>query len=91
MAEKNARALVGARLSEPAEGDAVFLRLLNPHHPMPEIPDSIRELRLRVVPRADGGADVRVEGDAADAEAASQAAEAIGGWSGDTTTPSRRS
>ncbi len=77
VAEKNARALVGARLSEPAEGDAVFLRLLNPHHPMPEIPDSIRELRLRVVPRADGGADVWVEGDAADAEAASQAAEAI--------------
>ncbi len=77
VAERNARALAGARLSEPAAGDAVVLRLVNPHHPMPEIPESITELRMRVVPRTDAGADVLVEGDTSDAEAASQAADAI--------------
>jgi hypothetical protein len=77
VAERNARVLVGARLSEPAPGEAVYLRLLNPHHPMPEIPVSITEMRLRVVPRADAGADVLIEGDTSDAEAASQAADAI--------------
>jgi len=77
VAERNARALVGARLSEPAEGDAVYLRLLNPHHPMPEIPESITEMRMRVVPRADAGADVFVECDTGDPDAAAQAAEGI--------------
>ena len=28
-----------------------YLRVVNPHHPMPEIPTSITEMRLRVVPR----------------------------------------
>ena len=77
VAEKNARVLVAARLSEPAEGDAVYLRLVNPHHPMPEIPESITEMRLRVVPRPDAGADVYVDGDTNDAEAAARAAEGI--------------
>lgn len=77
VAERNARALVGARMSEPAEGDAVYLRLLNPHHPMPEIPESITEIRMRVVPRADAGADVFVDCDTADPEAAALAADGI--------------
>ena len=77
FAERNARALAGARLAEPAAGDAVYLRLVDPHHPMPEIPESITEMRMRVVPRVDAGADVFVECDTSDADAASQAAEGI--------------
>jgi hypothetical protein len=77
VAEKNARVLVGARLSEPAPGEAVYLRLVNPNHPMPEVPASITEMRLRVVPRSDAGADVLIEGDTSDADAALQAAVAI--------------
>jgi len=75
IAEKSARQLVGARL--PAHnhpGEAVYLRLVNPHHPMPELPESITEIRMRVVPRADLGADVFIEGDTADASAATAAA-----------------
>jgi len=54
-------------------GEAVYLRLVNPHHPMPEVPESITEMRLRVVPRADEGADVFIEGDTRDAGEAAQA------------------
>jgi hypothetical protein len=78
VAEKVARQLVSSRV--PAHirpGEAVYLRLVNPHHPMPEIPESITELRLRVVPRPDEGADVFIEGDTRDAEAASGAAPAV--------------
>jgi hypothetical protein len=44
---------------------------------MPEIPEDISELRLRVVPREDEGADVFVEGDTPGAEAAARAAPQI--------------
>jgi hypothetical protein len=77
VAEKNARVLLAARLADPAPGDAVSLRLVNPHHPMPEIPESVTELRMRVVPRADAGADVFVECDTPDADSASRAGEAF--------------
>jgi hypothetical protein len=75
IAEKSARALTTSRL--PAHnhpGEAVYLRLVNPHHPMPEVPESITEMRLRVVPRPDLGADVFIEGDTKDASAATDAA-----------------
>ena len=78
IAEKSARQLVAARL--PAHnhpGEAVYLRLVNPHHPMPELPEAITEMRLRVVPRADFGADVFLEGDTKDAEAAADAADGV--------------
>lgn len=78
VAEKVARQLVSSRV--PAHirpGEAVYLRLVNPHHPMPEIPETISELRLRVVPRPDDGADVFIEGDTKDAEAASGAAPLV--------------
>jgi FAD/FMN-containing dehydrogenase len=42
-----------------------------------ELPESITEMRLRVVPRSDGGADVLAEGDTKDAEAATSAAEDV--------------
>jgi hypothetical protein len=75
IAEKSARQLVAARL--PAHnhpGEAVYMRLVNPHHPMPELPEAITEMRLRVVPRPDLGADVFIEGDTKDASAATDAA-----------------
>lgn len=81
IAQKEARKLASARvpahLPERMAGDAVYLRLVDPHHPMPEIPDSVTELRMRVVPRADGGADVFIDGDTKDAGTASDAAVAV--------------
>jgi hypothetical protein len=78
VAQKNARALVGARLADHIHpGEAVFLRLVNPHHPMPEIPESIIEMQLRVVPRPDDGADVYIEGTTSDAASAAQAAVVV--------------
>jgi hypothetical protein len=75
VAKKIARQLVASRApAHVRPGEAVYLRLVNPHHPMPEVPESITEMRLRVVPRADEGADVFIEGDTKDASAASQAA-----------------
>jgi len=73
-ASKVARQLVGSRLpAQPHPGEAVHLRLMNPHHPIPEIPEAITEMRLRVVPRSDDGADVFVEGDTKDPDSASAA------------------
>ncbi len=78
VAEKSARQLHDVRL--PAHnhpGEAVYLRLVNPHHPMPEVPEAISEMRLRVVPRPDLGADVFVEGDTKDASSAGEAADEL--------------
>jgi hypothetical protein len=78
VATKIARQLTGAKVSAHIRpGEALYIRLLNPHHPMPEIPESISELRLRVLPRADEGADVLLEGDTKDPATATQAAEDV--------------
>jgi hypothetical protein len=58
-------------------GEAVYLRLANPHHPMPEIPEALTELRMRVVPRSDQGADVFIDADAKDAASAESAAQDV--------------
>jgi hypothetical protein len=58
-------------------GVAVYFRFESPHRAVPEIPESISELRLRVVPRADNGADAFLEGDAKDPESAALAAPEI--------------
>ncbi len=55
----------------------MYLRLVNPHHPMPEVPESITEVRMRVVPRADLGADVFIDGDTKDAAASADAADGL--------------
>jgi hypothetical protein len=79
VAEKEAKNLVRNRVSPHVRpGEAAYLRLVNPHHAMPEIPDTITEMRLRVVPRtADEGADVFIEGDAKDADTASAASRTV--------------
>jgi hypothetical protein len=78
-AEKSARLLVSGKVALPAShaAEAVFVRVDNPHHPMPEIPETITQLRLRVVPRPDQGADVFLEGDTKDPASASQAADDV--------------
>ncbi len=77
-AAKVARQLAGSRVKAPVlPGEAVYLRLLTPHRPFPELPDSISELRLRVSPAADDGADVYLEGDTSDPGAAAQAADVV--------------
>jgi hypothetical protein len=78
VAEKVAKQLVAAKV--PAHirpGEAAYIRVVNPHHPMPEIPASITEARLRVVPRADEGADVFIDGDTKDGSEAEEAAEEL--------------
>jgi hypothetical protein len=80
VAERVARQLVVSKV--PAHirpGEAVYVRLVNPHHPMPEIPATITEMRLRVVPRSDEGADVFIDGDTKDAQTATEAAEDVKG------------
>jgi hypothetical protein len=80
VAEKMARKLVTAKVpTDIRPGEALYLRVANPHHPMPEIPESITELRLRIVPRPDNGADIFLEGDTKDAATAAQAAEGVKG------------
>jgi hypothetical protein len=70
------KASIPSTLKRPAE--AMRLTLVHPHGPMPQIPESVTELRLWVVPRnEDGGADVYGEGDTADAAACEAATDAI--------------
>lgn len=77
-ASRVARQLVGARVMPPIrEGDAVYMRFVSPHRAIADLPDSIHELRLRVVPGADEGADVYVDGDTDDAVAAAAAAAQV--------------
>lgn len=63
-------------------GEAMRLTVKDPWRqisiPGLKFPNSLKELRLWIVPRAaDGGADVHVEGDATDAEAAIDVADAL--------------
>lgn len=57
--------------------EAVRVMVKNPSHPMPFLPASLTELRLWVVPRADGGADANVECDAPDPASAEVAEKQI--------------
>jgi hypothetical protein len=78
VAEKVARQLATSRMpAHVRPGEAVYLRLVNPHHPMPEVPESLTEIRVRVVPRADFGADVFVDGDTKSSAVAGQAADEL--------------
>ncbi|WP_394820561.1 hypothetical protein [Pendulispora albinea] len=58
-------------------GEAMRLTLATPHRPMPFIPESVSEMRMWIVPREGGGADVYAEGDTPDPAAASAAADAL--------------
>jgi hypothetical protein len=54
-----ARMLLSERApAHPRPGEAARLTVKNPSHPLPQLPARITEMRLWVVPRDDGGADV---------------------------------
>ena len=79
VAEKVAR-----RLAPPTQvaahvrpGEAAYVRVVDPHHPFPEIPAALSEARMRIVPRPDQGADLFIDGDTKDAAAAAQAADDV--------------
>jgi hypothetical protein len=78
VANKVARQLSLSRVpTHVRPGEAMYLRLVNPNHPFPEIPAAITEARVRIVPRADEGADVFVDGETKDPGSADQAAEEL--------------
>jgi hypothetical protein len=78
VAERTARQLVTSRVpAHVRPGEAAFIKFVSPHRAMPEIPDTITELRLKVIPRADEGADLFIDGDTADAETARRAASEV--------------
>jgi hypothetical protein len=66
-----ARMLVKAKISPHVRpGEAMRMTLKNPSRPIPQMPSRISELRVWIVPRMDGGADVHAEGQCADPAAA---------------------
>jgi hypothetical protein len=78
FANTAAKALVGTKVSPHIRpGEAMRLTLKNPHRPMPFLPESLSELRLWIIPRPDGGADVFAEGDTPDGAEAAKAAESV--------------
>ncbi len=78
FANTAAKALVGTKVSPHIRpGEAMRLTLKNPHRPMPFLPETLSELRLWIIPRTDGGADVFAEGDTPDAAEAAKAAESV--------------
>jgi hypothetical protein len=55
-------------------GEAVRLRIIEPRHVLPDLPEDITVVRMRVLTAPDGGAEVLIEGDTKDAESAAQTA-----------------
>jgi hypothetical protein len=74
VAKQLAHATVPAHV---LKGDAAYIRIVDPHHPMPEIPATISEARVRIVTRSDDGVDVFVEGDTKSPEDARDAAAQV--------------
>ena len=59
-------------------GQAFYMKLVDPGHPLPELfPRSITELRMRIMTRADDGADIFIECDTKDPATAEQAADQV--------------
>ncbi len=59
-------------------GEAMRLTLKKPYQPFPDIPKTVTELRLWVLPLPNGGAEVFAEGDCANASDATDASASIG-------------
>jgi hypothetical protein len=76
VSEKVARSL--ARAHVPAHvrpNEALYFRMVTPYRALPELPKTIEEVRLRVVPRPDQGVDLWIDADTATEDAAQAAAE----------------
>lgn len=73
-----ARTLAGARLAPHLKpNEALYARLVGLKQTLPDLADSIAELRLRIVLDEDGTAHLFAEGETADADAARSAAAAV--------------
>jgi len=73
-----AKILVRSKVSPNVRpGEAMRLTLKRPYQPFPQIPKTVSELRLWVLPHADGSAEVLAEGDCATDADAKEAADAI--------------
>jgi hypothetical protein len=74
-AAKAAAMLAKVRVSPRVRpGEAMRLTLKKPYQPFPDIPKTVSEVRLWVVPMANGGAEMFAEGDCASASDATDAA-----------------
>ena len=59
-------------------GVAAWVRVVDPHHALPSlVPEGVLEMRLKISPRDDGGADIAIEGDCKDEASAARAAPAV--------------
>ncbi len=75
-AAKAAAILTHARVSPHVRpGEAMRLTLKKPYQPFPDVPKTVSELRLWIVPNAGGGAEVYAEGDCASPADATDAAD----------------
>ena len=73
-----AAVLVRSNVVAPARaGEAFRLSLKDPHAQAPQVPASVHEARVWIMPRADGGAEVFGEGDCDDDARATAAAEEL--------------
>jgi hypothetical protein len=78
FAHKAAVALsAGAFTPKVVPGEAVRASFNYPHGSATFVPEAIKDARVWVVPRADGGADLYGEGDCPDAAAAAEASDAM--------------
>jgi hypothetical protein len=76
VAEKVARSLVRAHVpAHVRPNEALYFRMVTPYRALPELPRTIEEMRLRVVPRPDQGADLWIDADTASSDAAQAATE----------------
>jgi len=74
--EKVARSLSHARVpAHVRPSEALYFRMVTPYRALPELPKSLEEMRLRVVPRSDEGVDVWIDVDTQSADAEQAATE----------------
>lgn len=71
-------ARVKAMPKEIMPGVATYVRVVDPHHALPNlIPEGVAEMRLWVRTRDDGGADIDIQGDCKDVDTAVRGAEGV--------------
>jgi hypothetical protein len=77
-AAKAAALLAHVRVSPRVRpGEAMRLTLKKPYQPFPDIPKTVTEVRLWIVPLSNGGAEVFAEGDCANATDATDASDHV--------------
>ena len=77
VSEKVARQLVRSKVpAHVRPNEALYFRMVTPYRALPDLPKTIEEVRLRIVPRSDQGVDVWADADTASSDAA-EAANAV--------------